>query len=81
MDREFDSPPSPPDYQRAPASRRSPFTVSTYGGRYRTRTYDPLRVNCKFNLFSIVFEAKLLFYAYLYFSLKNLFLSTSVEKH
>ena len=50
-----------------------------YGGRYRTRTYDPLRVNCKQRLFSIVFEAKLLFCAYPYFSLKNPFFDLSLK--
>jgi hypothetical protein len=38
------------------------------GGRYRIRTYDPLRVNYIFVLFSSGFEAKLLFPYKIYFS-------------
>jgi len=38
-----------------------------------------MRVNCTLNLLSIVFEAKLLFYAYLYFSFKYPFISFSLK--
>jgi hypothetical protein len=49
------------------------FLASKNGGRYRTRTYDPLRVNYAKSLYFIVFEANLGIRAWRYFSFKNLF--------
>ena len=53
--------------------------VVQYGGRYKTRTCDPLRVNCAGGLNFIVFEANLGIRACPYFSFKNSFFSDSLE--
>ncbi len=69
--------PLPPD--GLTEERVEVLPIVRYGGRYRTRTCDPLRVNCKTTLFSIVFEAKLLFCACPYYSLKNPFLQLALK--
>ena len=49
------------------------------GAGDEARTRDPLLGNYTLSLFPVVFEATLLFCAYPYFSLKNLFFDSSLK--